>query len=79
MLWIKLKDYACWQVAGAPDPAFYDRWMKDNWLEVLGFEGRKQIIVRDPSDPTGTFSIFHRYVDDVLTHHGYTKGGLIVQ
>jgi len=67
MLWIKLKKYACWQLAGAPDPGFYEKWMKDNWLEVLGFEGKKLIVVRDPTDRKGRFVLYHRYVDDILT------------
>lgn len=59
--YVRIKDELTWNEFGAPDPGFFDRWIKDNLLEVIEQQG-EYLIVLDPTDPEGIFSVHNSWV-----------------
>ncbi len=68
---VRVKDDLTWQEFGAPDPAFFDRFIKDRALEVVSLVG-DWYTVQDPTDLGGVFTIHAEWLA-VANPYSYLK------
>lgn len=59
--YLYVHDALNWQQFGAPDPVFFDRYIKDTALFVLSHVG-DYYTIQDPTDPEGVFSVSAEWV-----------------
>lgn len=58
---IRICDELSWKQFGAPDPVFFDRFIKDQTLHVLEQVG-DYYTIQDPTDPDGVFTVASDWV-----------------